>query len=49
MITYQNTTKREWAEIAFNLAMQLSADDEFQATKRLEEEKRIIIDDRKNW
>jgi uncharacterized protein YdaU (DUF1376 family) len=39
MIHYANTTKEQWFRIAFNLAMQLSEDNEKLAIKRLEEEK----------
>ena len=41
-LTYQNTSKREWARIAYNLAMQLSEDNEERAMQRLNRERKIV-------
>jgi len=41
-ITYKNTTKKQWSEIAFDLAMRLSEDNEAKALKLLEREKELL-------
>jgi hypothetical protein len=45
-ITYENTTKNEWAMIAYNFAMRICEDNQKEATKLLQSEKEIV---KRNW
>jgi len=39
---YTKTSKKEWSEIAFNLAMQISEDNERKAVSRMYSERKLI-------